>query len=108
MKIYNYDEAGVFVGESVADESPLEVGVFLIPALATEVEPPKPVKGKRAVWNGSAWELQDEPVPFEQTPEYAAMMAENEARAAKRAEILTALASAAGLSVDDVKSALGA
>jgi hypothetical protein len=62
MKIYNYDpKNGYFVGESLADESPLETGVYLIPAHATEIPAPKTTKGKVVVFNGNDWELQDLP-----------------------------------------------
>lgn len=39
MKIYNYDDNGIFINEGIADESPLEPGVSLIPANATTAEP---------------------------------------------------------------------
>jgi hypothetical protein len=62
MKIYNYNpNNGYFVGEGFADESPLEPGVFLIPAHATDIAAPKATKDKVIVWNGNDWELQDLP-----------------------------------------------
>lgn len=53
---------GVFVGASIAYESPLEPGVFLIPAGAVDAEPPAVPEGKRATWNGNGWTLEDLPV----------------------------------------------
>jgi hypothetical protein len=64
--IYNYHpETGVFVGTSLADPSPLEPGVFLIPAYATEVPPPAFGDGQEAVFNVGAqeWHVVDLPTP---------------------------------------------
>jgi hypothetical protein len=98
MKIYNYNpENGYFVGESLADESPLEAGVYLIPAHATEISAPKATKGKIAVWNGSDWQLQDslkEPVIDN---------SEFEAKQAARQAILEKL----GLTADEAQLLIG-
>ena len=41
MKVYSYNWAtGEYIGETEADASPLEPGVWLIPAYATEKAPP--------------------------------------------------------------------
>ena len=60
---YQFDRAGLLVGETVADESPLEPGVWLIPAGCTLVAPPAEPAGQRARWNGVDWELVTMPAP---------------------------------------------
>lgn len=58
MKIYNYSAInGEFLSESVANESPLEKGVFLIPALATDIQPPTAGQNEAAIFNGISWEI---------------------------------------------------
>ena len=58
MKIYNYHpEYKYFYCESVADESPLEPGVWLIPAYATEIEPPKCKRNQIQIFNGTSWDV---------------------------------------------------
>jgi len=58
MKIYNYSSyTKEFSGECDANESPLELGVFLIPALATEIQPPTAGKNETVVFdvNENQW-----------------------------------------------------
>jgi hypothetical protein len=58
MNIFNYHpETGVYLGQSKADLSPLEPNVWLIPAYATELEPPKAGEGQVALFNGTAWSV---------------------------------------------------
>lgn len=55
--VYQYDVAGMFIGQTDADESPLEPGVFLIPAHCVEVAPPEFSGDQWPRWNGAKWEL---------------------------------------------------
>lgn len=55
MQIYNYDENGFYIGTGFADESPLEPGVFAIPAYATTIEPPSPQDGQLLKFGSEAW-----------------------------------------------------
>ncbi|PIO98575.1 hypothetical protein [Pleomorphomonas carboxyditropha] len=55
--VYQRDADGVYAGAACAYESPLEPGVFHIPAGCVEIEPPAVVAGKVAVWSGDAWML---------------------------------------------------
>lgn len=58
MLVYNYMQDFVFVNASEARESPLEPGVYLIPANATTTPVPTIPVGQRAVWTGENWVLQ--------------------------------------------------
>lgn len=58
------DAQGYFVGATEADESPLEPGVYLLPARTVDVSPPDIPVGKQAKWlNG--WVFEDVPPPVE-------------------------------------------
>lgn len=56
MITYQTDDAGLLVGEVEARESPLEPGVFLIPAGCLETPPPDELVGHVRRWTGEAWE----------------------------------------------------
>jgi hypothetical protein len=69
MKTYNYaPDTGIFHAEGLADESPLEPGVFLIPAYATTIKPPKAVLPKVAVFKDGKWSVETLPPPPEPEP----------------------------------------
>ena len=56
MKIYNYNEfTGEYLSVSQADESPLEEGVFLIPAFATELKPPEAKENEAVCFENGDW-----------------------------------------------------
>lgn len=56
MTVYHYDGVSrEFLGTGAADVSPLEPGVYLIPANATTNQPPEPQEGYACVWTGEVW-----------------------------------------------------
>lgn len=57
LTVYQTDAAGLYLGPVEADESPLEEGVYLIPAGCVEVAPPEVAAGEVAVWLGDAWSV---------------------------------------------------
>ncbi len=64
MLVYHYHpETKEYLGSSEARESPLEPGVFLIPACATDQKPPTPGPNQIVVFAGSVWTLVDLPLP---------------------------------------------
>jgi len=54
------DDAGYFVGAAVADQSPLEPGVFLIPGGCVDVAPPAVQSGTRARWVMGGWQFESD------------------------------------------------
>jgi hypothetical protein len=58
MKIYNYHpDYKYFYCESEADSSPLEPGAFLIPAHATDIEPPTCESNQIQIFNETSWDI---------------------------------------------------
>lgn len=57
--VYQTDHQGIYTGTTVADQSPLEPGVWLIPGGCVEVAPPAVPEKKAALWNGRKWLLVD-------------------------------------------------
>lgn len=56
--IYNYrQDSGEYLSAATADESPLEPGVFLVPAFATEIKPPKAGANQATVFADGKWKL---------------------------------------------------
>ena len=53
--VYQLDSQGFYVGQAIADESPLEPGAWLIPAGCVTVEPPRAPAGMACQWDGLQW-----------------------------------------------------
>jgi len=55
MKIYDYDENGVFLRERDARRDPRNPDRFVIPGRATTIEPPAQIAGHARVFKDGAW-----------------------------------------------------
>lgn len=62
--VWQTDAAGVLVGPVLAEPSPLEEGVWLIPGGCVTVAPPTPGAGERARWTGAEWVVEPEDRPW--------------------------------------------
>jgi len=104
MKIYHYHpETGEYLGQGVADESPLEPGVWLIPAHATTQQPPKPGEGQRVVRAGDSWSIEAIPQPEPDPEPHPQPLPVTEPVNLTPAEKLAR----AGLTVDELRELLG-
>lgn len=88
MQIYHYHPAtGEYLGEGLADPSPLEPGKYLVPANATATAPPTAMTGKVRVWRGE-WRFEDAQASQPLDPEYEPSI--DDLKAAKIAAIRAA------------------
>jgi hypothetical protein len=62
-QVCQLDSQGYFTNVTVADESPLEPGVFLIPDGCVETKPPKVFPDQRVKWVNDNWVYEDIPLP---------------------------------------------
>lgn len=70
MKIYHYrPDTQQFCGADVADQDPMDLDNWLIPANATPVEPPALQEGKAIHFVDGVWVYQDIPVIPPELPE---------------------------------------
>ena len=103
MKIFHYHfETGVYLAQGKADESPLEPGVWLIPAHATNARPPKAAgENERVIWANGAWAVESIPPPEpEPEPEPESISEPVELTPEQRL-------AAAGLTVAELRTLLG-
>jgi len=63
MIVYQTDKDGILVDQMEADESPLEPGVYLIPAGCVLRVPPPCPSGMRVRWTGDDWTVEAIPMP---------------------------------------------
>ena len=64
ITVYAYDPiTKEYQGTAEATEDPKHPGRYLVPAFATETEPPAPGENQKVVWGGHAWQLEDIPQP---------------------------------------------
>lgn len=84
------DESGFFAGPVIADESPLEPGVFLLPAGAIDKAPPANIEpGKRYRPWGAGWrgEAVPQPEPEPEVPQLSPAELRRQEIMARLAEI---------------------
>jgi len=88
MNVYQTDIDGVYVGDTVADQDPLDSNNWLIPAGCVKTAPPTITDSQLAKWNGTEWVVKNIPVAEpDQEPEPLSLA---ETVRAKRNQLLVA------------------
>jgi len=61
MLVYNYNnDENQYTHSNEADESPLEKGVFFIPAKATDIAPPITIEHQVAIFENNGWVIKED------------------------------------------------
>jgi len=61
MIVYHFDpKTKIFTHSEVAYPDPVDKGKYLLPANSTFTNPPEAKAGSLTIWNGSAWEYQED------------------------------------------------
>lgn len=103
MDIFHYHPiTGAFLGAGKADPSPLEEGVWLIPAHATEIKPPVAKEGQQVVYRSGLWVIEDLPEPEPEPTVQVAVQFPDPAAPLTAAERLEA----AGFDLDELRALL--
>lgn len=103
MKIYHYHpETGVFLGEGKADPSPLEEGIWLIPAHSTTISPPPFGEGEQAVMVNSSWGVQPVPEDTQESVTAPTLLPEISSELTVEQKLARV-----GLTVEDLRALLG-
>lgn len=67
--VYQHDAAGYYVGQTSADQSPLEEDVYHLPARCVEEAPPVNWdEGQWPRWDGAAWRIVNKPQALTEDP----------------------------------------
>ena len=77
-QVIQLDAQGYFVGTTTADQSPLEQGVYMMPADTIDTDAPTVPDGHKAKWS-NGWVFETIPQP-EPEPEYVPTYADLRAR----------------------------
>jgi len=75
-EVCQLNEQGYFIGTTIADESPLEEGVFHLPRNSIDVPAPVIPENHLAKWSNGNWEFEAIPEPEVEEPEEVSPNAE--------------------------------
>lgn len=105
MNIWHYHPQNRhLMGQGHADASPLEPGVFLLPAFATDIPPPNASDGFYVVFTGNGWALEEIPSPPEPEPEPEPQLAPPSVPTLTRRQLRLALLNRFGVTAAQVEA----